>query len=68
MMNSWLVETNHHRSVYRNFIEINPEAAGKLNVSDEQKVRGSSSTSSIEVLAKLTDTNTCSISANNRLP
>ena len=55
MMNSWLVESNYHRKDYGDFIDINPADADANNILEAQKVRVSSTASSIEITAHITD-------------
>lgn len=55
MMNSWLVETNHHSKVYGNYIDINPLDAARQGIAEGQQVRVTSKTGAIEVEARLTD-------------
>jgi len=55
MMNSWLVETNHHSRVYGNFVEVNPADAEVHGIREGSRVRVASPTGAVEVTARLTD-------------
>lgn len=55
MMNSWLVESNHHRKEYGAFVDINPADAADRNIRDGETVRVWSETNEIELTACVTE-------------
>ena len=55
MMNSWLVESVKRKQAHGEYVEINPQDAGDLDLVDEQPVRLSTPTGSVVAKARLSE-------------